>query len=103
LRNVLGENPDFETVDYESFREIEKAGVLYKIDKKLFDISYEGESWATSTPDKALDGTVKSFWQTEQLETGEEVIFVVDMKKVQRVKEITYTPRDTNDFHGCHR
>lgn len=99
--NVLGENPDFETVDYESFRKIEKAGVLYKIDKKLFDISYEGESWATSTPDKALDGTVKSFWQTEQLETGEEVIFVVDMKKVQRVKEITYTPRDTNDFHGC--
>ncbi len=99
--NVLGENPGLETVDYEEFKKIENAGILYPIDKKLFKMSYEGESWGTSTPDKALDGTVKTFWQTEELKTGEEAIFTVDMQRVHRVKEITYTPRDTNDFHGC--
>ena len=98
---VLSENPGFETVSYDKFREVEEAGTIYPIDAKAFTAEYAGKSWDTHTPNKMFDGSTKTFWQTEELKPGEEVILFVDLGKVTKVKEFVYTPRQTDDFHGC--
>ncbi len=98
---VLSENPEFETVSYGDFAAREEAGTLYPIDAKSFTAEYMGACWDTHTADKIFDGSPKTFWQTEELKTGEEAILLVDLGKVTAVKEIVYTPRQTDDFHGC--
>ncbi len=98
---VLSENPELETVSYDKFKEIEETGAVYPIDAKNFAASYDGKCWLSYTPDKIFDGSTKSFWQTEELKPGEEVILFVDLGRVTKVKEVVYTPRQTDDFHGC--
>ena len=98
---VLSENTDFETVSFDKFAEVENAGTLYSISAKNFTAEYEGTCWDTHTPKLLFDESTKTFWQTEELKTGEDVILFVDLGQKVKVKEIRYTPRQTKDFHGC--
>ena len=98
---VLSENPEFTVVSYEEFIENDKMGRVTPIDARDFEIEFTGLNWNNATPDKMIDGSSTTIWQTEELKNGEEPYFVIDMKKVYNVKEFTYTPRQTADFHGC--
>ncbi|MDP4132735.1 MAG: discoidin domain-containing protein, partial [Bacillota bacterium] len=87
------------TVSYQEFNTYESEHKLYEIDNTAFIATYEGNNWGGNTPPNMFDGSIKTFWQTEP--TQDSVMsFNVDMKAVNRVTEIHYTPRQTDDHDG---
>ncbi len=100
--DLIEKKDGLKTVSYSEYKAIEDEGRLYEIDRKGFTAEYDGENWESQTPDKVLNGNLKSFWQTESLGFGDyPVQLVIDMKDVYTVSEITYTPRQSKDLHGC--
>lgn len=74
-----------------------------RVGSETMSIAFTGESWGTNTPDKAVDGDNKTFWQTTA-QNKFPVSFTVDLGEVHNaVTAVNYLPRGTSDFHGLWR
>lgn len=89
----------YKTIKAEDFAAHEEATKLYKIDSSAFTVTSDKKHWLGYIESNVTDSSKSTFWQTE---SGEEAPFTltVDMKKAYTVREFTYTPRPTDDFHG---
>ena len=89
----------YETIKAEDFAAHEEATRLYKIDSSAFTVTSDKKHWLGYVESNVTDSSKTTFWQTE---SGEEAPFTltIDMKKTYTVREFTYTPRPTEDFHG---
>ena len=89
----------YKTIKAEDFAAHEEATKLYKIDSSAFTVTSDKKHWLGYVESNVTDSSKTTFWQTE---SGEEAPFTltVDMKKAYTVREFTYTPRPTDDFHG---
>ncbi len=89
----------YETIKAEDFAAHEEATRLYKIDSSAFTVTSDKKHWLGYVESNVTDPSKTTFWQTE---SGEEAPFTltIDMKKPYTVREFTYTPRPTDDFHG---
>ena len=89
----------YKTIKTEDFAAHEEATKLYKIDSSAFTVTSDKKHWLGYIESNVTDSSKSTFWQTE---SGEEAPFTltVDMKKAYTVREFTYTPRPTDDFHG---
>ena len=97
--NLWERNPSLPDGEAKTYFEDNARDRLYKVDNSAFSASYDGESWAENTPEKVFDGT-GAFWQTEAIEEFP-VVLKVDLGKVYGIKEMTYKPRQSQDFHGA--
>lgn len=97
--DFLPENTSLETIDYAAFAEYEENNKLYSVDKSDFSITENCKHWSSYSPDNLLDTSSATYWQTD---TGVEGpwILTVDMKKNHTLSGFSYTPRQTEDFHG---
>lgn len=89
----------YKTIKAEDFAAHEEATRLYKIDSSAFTVTSDKKHWLGYVESNVTDSSKTTFWQTE---SGEEAPFTltIDMKKPYTVREFTYTPRPTEDFHG---
>lgn len=89
----------YKTIKTQDFAAHEEATKLYKIDSSAFTVTSDKKHWLGYVESNVTDSSKTTFWQTE---SGEEAPFTltVDMKKAYTVREFTYTPRPTDDFHG---
>lgn len=89
----------YKTIKTQDFAAHEEATKLYKIDSSAFTVTSDKKHWLGYIESNVTDSSKSTFWQTE---SGEEAPFTltVDMKKAYTVREFTYTPRPTDDFHG---
>lgn len=97
--NFLPENEKLETLKPDEFIAYEEANMLYKVDRSNFSIEENCVHWSSNDPKNLLDDTTATYWQTE---TGEKApwILTVDMQKVYTLSAFSFTPRQTEDFHG---
>ncbi len=98
--DALAPSPDYADVSFEEYAEAKAESMMYPLDKTAFTASYTGDNWQSHVPQHSLDGTVDKFWQTEAI-SRYPISLTIDMKKIRGVKEIAYTPRQTDDLHGC--
>ncbi|MDO5479601.1 MAG: discoidin domain-containing protein, partial [Clostridia bacterium] len=89
-----------ESVSFSEYAANEEANRMYKVDTADAEVIYEGENWFSHTPDHATDGASSTFWQTEELPKGFAALIDIDLQKTYRIKEIDYTPRQSEDLHG---
>ncbi|MBQ2941074.1 MAG: discoidin domain-containing protein [Clostridia bacterium] len=89
-----------ESVSFSEYAANEEANRMYKVDTADAEVIYEGENWFSHTPDHAIDGASSTFWQTEELPKGFAALIDIDLQKTYRIKEIDYTPRQSEDLHG---
>ena len=89
-----------ESVSFSEYAANEEANRMYKVDTAAAEVIYEGENWFSHTPDHATDGASSTFWQTEELPKGFAALVDIDLQKTYRIKEIDYTPRQSEDLHG---
>ncbi len=89
-----------ETVSFSEYAANEEANRMYKVDTVGAEATYDGENWFTHTPDAAIDGTSSTYWQSEELPKGFAATLDIDLQKPYRIKEIDYTPRQSEDLHG---
>lgn len=100
--DAIGKDDTKETVtDFALYAENEEENRLYKINSSMFTAEYDGANWGENTPTNALDGSEKTFWQTDSLPKDTAAVLTVDMREVTGVKQIDYLPRQTTDLHGC--
>ncbi len=89
-----------ELVSFDEYAANEEANRMYKVDTSNAEAIYDGENWFSHTPDLAIDGASSTYWQSEELQKGFAAVLDVDLQKVYRIKEIDYTPRQSDDLHG---
>lgn len=89
-----------ESVSFDEYAANEEANRMYKVDTSNAEAIYDGENWFSHTPDLAIDGASSTYWQSEELQKGFAAVLDVDLQKVYRIKEIDYTPRQSDDLHG---
>lgn len=88
-----------ETINAADFAAHEEATRLYKIDSSAFTVTSDKKHWLGYVESNVTDSSKTTFWQTESGETAPYTL-TVDMKKTYTVREFTYSPRPTEDFHG---
>lgn len=97
--DFLPENSALETLKPDAFIALEEANRLYKVDKSKFSIEDSCAHYVNWEAINVLDDTTATCWQTE---TGEEApwTLTIDMKREHTLSAFSYTPRQTDDFHG---
>lgn len=88
-----------ETINTADFAAHEEATKLYKIDSSAFSVTSDKKHWLGYVESNVTDASKTTFWQTESGETAPFTL-TIDMKKPYTIREFTYTPRPTDDFHG---
>lgn len=83
----------------ETFMEEMDSAILKEIDKSGFTASNDLPVWGGATPSNVFDGS-GSFWQTDEIITGETVILRLDLGKAYTFSATSIYPRQSNDFHG---
>ena len=89
----------YKTIKTQDFAAHEEATKLYKIDSSAFTVTSDKKHWLGYIESNVTDSSKSTFWQTESGEK-EPFTLTIDMKKAYTVREFTYTPRPTDDFHG---
>lgn len=89
----------YKTIKTQDFAAHEEATKLYKIDSSAFTVTSDKKHWLGYVESNVTDSSKTTFWQTESGEK-EPFTLTIDMKKAYTVREFTYTPRPTDDFHG---
>lgn len=93
------EDDEKEQATYENYEELADLYDIYYVDGTEFIAECVTPSWAEHIPNSAFDGEDKSYWQTETC-YGEQLLDI-DMGRPYTVNQIVYTPRQSQDMHGC--
>lgn len=101
--DLMVKKDELETVKFEDYAENEVKNALYEIDRSNFSVTTNYESWNTKIPINTIDGSEKTFWQTEEVLSfyDDPVTLTFDLKEIYKIKEIRYTPRQSDDCHGA--
>ena len=96
--DFMEEDKNLDMISYDEFILLEEKNKLYQIDKTRFSAETDFDTWGGKAV-AALDKSNETFWQTE---TGVEApwTYTVDMNDTYTLVGFSYTPRQTDDFHG---